>query len=160
MVKKIIMWTIYAGIVGLLIFGAVNRTAAKTDQGVLFGSTNEEAGDGQERGGLGNPEQSNDLGEVEHNETLEDHDWAEIGGVILKFDSKYLIIQTDNNSELELSGRAWRFILESGYMPAEGSELRLSGFYENGEYKIVSFQDQDSAQIIMVRDSSGQPLWR
>ena len=31
MFKKILMWLIYAGVVGLLIFGAVIRTEAKTE---------------------------------------------------------------------------------------------------------------------------------
>ena len=41
MFKKIILWTVYILIVGLLVFGAANRTSAKTDQGTLFGNVDE-----------------------------------------------------------------------------------------------------------------------
>jgi hypothetical protein len=33
MFKKIALWVVYAGFVGLLVFGAVNRTQAKADTG-------------------------------------------------------------------------------------------------------------------------------
>ena len=160
MIKKIIMWTIYAGIVGLLVFGAVNRTAAKTDQGVLFGRPAEVPEAGQERGGAGNLKQANQFKDADHEENPEEHDWAELIGSIIEFDSKTLLIQTEGEGKLELSGRAWRYILETGYMPSVGSEVWLSGFYENGEYKIASFQDLTTGQVVMVRDSFGQPLWR
>ena len=154
------MWTVYAGIVGLLVFGAVNRTSAKTDQGVLFGGSDEAAEFGQGGRGEGNLGQSNEFGITDHEENPEEQDWADFVGTIVEFDSKTLIIHTDSEGELELSGRAWRYILGTGYLPSVGREVWLSGFYENGEYKIASFQDLITGEVVLVRNDSGQPLWR
>ncbi len=160
MIKKIIMWTIYAGIVGLLVFGAVNRTSAKTDQGVLFGKPAAEAETAQGRGGTSSSVQTNDFNDADHAENPEEHDWVELGGIITEFDSRSLIILTEGAGELELAGRAGRFILETGYLPSVGQQVWLSGFYESGEFKIANFQDLKTGQIVLVRDNSGQPLWR
>jgi len=160
MVKKIVLWTAYALIVGVLIFGAANRTLAKTGQGLLFGSPEVLTGTGQGRGGEGNLKQANEFVNAEHEENLEEYDWAELFGSIIEIDSRSLKILTDREGEMELSGRAWRYILETGYIPTLASEVWLSGFYENGEYKIASFQDLSSGRVVMVRDVSGQPLWR
>jgi hypothetical protein len=160
MIKKIFMWTVYAGIVGLLVFGAINRTSAKTDQGVLLGRPEEAAEFGQGGRGEGNLGQTNEFEITDHEENPEEHMWIELTGVLIGFDSKTLLIQIDNEDVLELSGRAWRFVQETGYVPTLGVEVKLSGFYENAEFKIAGFQDQYYGQVVQVRDDSGAPLWR
>ena len=44
MFKKVILWTIYVLIVGLLVFGAANRTSAKPIRDILFGNLDEITG--------------------------------------------------------------------------------------------------------------------
>ncbi len=159
MIKKIFFWTLYAAIVGLLVLGAVNRTAAKTDQGALLGRSDDILETSRGKSGNVYPDQDNVEPDSHSGEDSEDRNWADRTGIILEFNSKNLIIITENDGELELAGRAWRFILASGYEPEVGREVLLSGFDENGEYKIASFQDQISGEIILVRDNSGKPLW-
>jgi len=96
MLKKIILWTFYAAFIGVLVFGAVNRTLSKTGEidGVGKGNAAErETADNHEIGknntigqedsaapqlggsvGYGN-------GESESHETTE-HDWVTLTGTV------------------------------------------------------------------------------
>ena len=159
MFKKIIMWTIYAMIVGLLIFGAANRTAAKTDQDILFGRSDGVTKNGQGRGGYGNVEQSSDFGDADHEENPVGHDWVSISGQIILVDGRMLEVLIENDGVLEISGRSWRFAQESGYLPEVGNEVILDGFFENGAFEVSAIQDISAGQVVFLRDESGHPLW-
>lgn len=160
MIKKISVWTVYALIVGLLIFGAANRTAAKTEQGPLFGSSdevNERRGQGNESSGK--VEENDDHEANDHEESLVEQDWVSLSGQVINVGAEALEIQTETAGILEISGRSWRFSQEIGYVPVEGNEVVVQGFYENGEYKVSTIQDLSNEQIIQLRDEYGKPAW-
>lgn len=161
MIKKIGMWVVYAGIVGLLIFGGVNRTLAKSgqDESQNTGLINEAASK-QSRGGEGN-KQSTDQGvDGDYEAYLEEGDWIELTGTIMEIDAIYLRVQLDGGDILEAEGRLWRFVQESGYQAVVGNEIELTGFYENGEFEISRLCDISSGVTVLLRDDSGRPLWR
>ncbi|MGB2964649.1 MAG: hypothetical protein WBB69_11760 [Anaerolineales bacterium] len=187
MLKKILVWTLYAALVGILIFGAVNRTAAKTDQDSSHlvqpeggagagqardGSGNNGQSDGPgkngQAGGSGNNSisggtgingQANESGKDLQESDLEEHDWVVLTGAIVEFNSDSLWVQSENSGNLEITGRAWRFAQESGYLPAVGNEVKLTGFYENGKFEASTIEDLTSGQIILLREDTGRPLW-
>ena len=159
MIKRIFMWIVYGAIVGLLIFGAANRTAAKTDQNTLFGRADVIAEDDQRRGGSGNPESSSEFGYTDHEENPEEHDWVSLNGQIILVDGRILEVQSESYGILEISGRSWRFAQAAGYLPAAGNEVILDGFFENGEFEVSTIQDLSAGQIVFLRDESGHPLW-
>ena len=187
MLKKILVWTLYAALIGILIFGAVNRTAAKTDQDSShLVQPGVGAGEGQARDGSGNNgpsggtgrngqaggsgkngqsdgtgfnDQINGSGEELQQSNLEEHDWVVLTSTIVEFNSDNLWVQSENSGNLEISGRAWRFAQESGYHPAVGNELKLKGFYENGEFEVSTIEDLTSGQTILLRGDTGRPLW-
>ncbi len=120
MFKKIILWTIYVLIVGLLVFGAANRTSAKTDQGILFGNLDEII-DGRGQGN-GSASSGEGFGEIEadgHEEILEEQDWISFSGQIIAVGVEALEIQTGTAGILEIEGRPLRFAQEIGYVPGE-----------------------------------------
>jgi len=81
MVKKIMLWTVYVLIVGLLVFGAANRTSAKTDQGLLIGNPEEIIGGrGQ---GNGSSVEYGEYEAADHEEVLEQQDWVTLSGQII-----------------------------------------------------------------------------
>ena len=157
MVKKIMLWTVYVLIVGLLVLGAANRTSAKTDQGLLIGNSEEiNGGRGQGNGS------SVEYGEYEaagHEEVLEQQDWVTLSGQIIAVGSEALEIQTGSAGDLEIEGRSWRFAQELGYVPVEGNEVVVKGFYENGEFEVSTIQDLTAEQIFQLRDEYGKPRW-
>jgi len=157
MVKKIMLWTVYVLIVGLLVFGAANRTSAKTDQGLLFGNLDEiTSGRGQ---GNGSTEEYSEYDAAGHEEILEEQNWVTLNGQIIAVGSEVLEIQTSTAGMLEIEGRSWRFAQELGYVPGEGNEVVVQGLYENGEFEVSIIHDLGSDQIYRLRDDYGKPIW-
>jgi len=157
MFKKIILWTVYVLIVGLMVFGAANRTMAKTDQGLLFGNPDEiTSGRGQ---GNGSNEEYGDYEADDHEEILEDQDWVTLSGQIIAVGSEAFEIQTGTAGILEIEGRPMRFALEIGFVPGVGNEVVVGGFYENGEFEVATIEDLTNDQIFQIRDAYGKPMW-
>ncbi len=169
MIKKILMWLIYAGVVGLLIFGAVIRTQAKAGDNSRSESKLEEAaykpsnqgdevrgnyGEGTGRNGI--PSESGD--EI-HLAEDEEHDWISLTGVVSSLDAGSLWIETDEGENLEFTRRVWRFIQESGLEIAVGDQVELDGFYEGDEFEVSAIQNLTTNENLQVREESGRPLW-
>ena len=179
MLKKITKWTIYAGVVGLLIFGAVIRTEAKAEQEAtrpemrLEGKGSEFLGQGA--GGSGWARDSEEINtrsgqgsgrngnfSVDGEELLlakeEEHHWVSLEGVVIDLDAGSLWIDTNKEEYLEITGRAWSYILESDFTVEIADEVGLEGFYEEGEFEVANLMiGEDSLQI---REASGRPMWR
>jgi hypothetical protein len=190
--KRIISWSIFAGFVGLMVFGAVNRTSAKADKysNDLI-RTEERSGQAQGGNGLGNRKLSeNDhqeegawvnkgtgqysaenqsrvsgngkgmgSGKVFYTEDPETHDQAVITGVVAEVFSDSVEVQVEDFSIYEIEGRSWRYIIESDFLLEEGNLLEMSGFFEDGEYKIITISNLSSGQTLQVREETGRPYW-
>lgn len=160
MVKKIILWSVYAGLVGLLVFGAVIRTSAKSGgDHSLSGARTENEGarqNGRESEGTAALDQ---WGDPVHLAQSEDHDWAEVLGIVSAFDADSLEIELGDSSLLEISGRAWRYTQEEGFTLTPGDQVILQGFYENGEFEVSEINDLTSGEVLPIRDEFGTPLW-
>ena len=160
MFKKIALWTVYVLIVGLLVFGAANRTSAKTDQGVLFGNLTENTGGRGQLDGTGEEyERNSNIENADHEENLEEHTWESMSGKVIGIGAEALVIDTESAGILEIEGRTWRFAQELGYVPAEGNEVLVQGFYENGEFEVAIIQDLTDDIIFRMRDEYGKPMW-
>ena len=170
MFKKVLMWTIYAGLVGFLIFGAVIRTEAKTGQNILDPESSQEnenivpndkgAGDLLGSGeGYGRKETLSGEGEDYRQAETADHDWTGISGTVTGLTTEYLRIQQPDNEMLEIAGRAWRFIQESGYVVSPEDKIGLEGFFENEEFKVSMIWNLSTDTDLQIRDDSGRPQW-
>ena len=158
MFKKIILWIIYAGLVGLLFFGAVIRTEAKTGESIFQNVW--EAGEPAVSGdGYGRNGSFSRVGEEILQAENEDHDWIDLDGTVASLDVESLWIETLEGELLEITGRAWGFIIDSGLVFSVGDEVELEGFYENEEFEISSIQNLITSAFLQVRENSGRPLW-
>lgn len=160
MVKKILLWAGYVLIVGLLVFGAANRTAAKSGQEPLIGNLNEAftgRGEGVDRSGQA--EGYDEYETNDHEEIIKKQDWVILSGQIVKVSSESLEIQTGSTGILEIEGRTWRYLQELGYVPGELNEVVVMGFYENGEFEVSSIQDLTAELAFQIRDEYGRPMW-
>ncbi len=177
MFKKILIWSIYAGVVGLLIYGAVIRTEAKT-QGNKFQpegrledeSLGQEGGGGgwsrngeesRGRAGEGSGRNGSSSGSGDEVNLAEDqeHDWISLAGVVSNLDAESLWIETGQAENLEITGRTWLFISESDILISIGDQVELSGFYEDDEFELALIQDLTTGAFLQVRENSGRPLW-
>jgi hypothetical protein len=111
---------------------------------------------GESQGGNSN---TNLNSPVENKDGADAHEWMTLAGSITSIETNSLTIKSTNEQELHLSGRSFRYALESGYTPQINNELNLNGFFENGEYKISEILDLNNGQIISLRDGEGHPLW-
>jgi hypothetical protein len=179
MAKKIILWSIYAGVVGVLIFGAVVRTEAKSDQdnsqvkvGLerispespdLNGSGNRWDKEGEENNhseqGSGRNGSPSSTGEEALLAENKDHDETSLMGIVISLDSKSLLVEIDQGNPLEITRRPWRYILESGLALEVGDMLGIDGFYENGDFEIVRLTNLTREVSLQIREDSGRPLW-
>lgn len=181
MFKKILKWTVYAGIVGLLIFGGVIRTQAKAGQEPAKSGTGLDVGnpasldqegkgtEGWSRTGEENPSRSgggsdrngSSFGASEelHLAEEEDHEWIQVSGVVTGLDAESLWIETAEGESLEISGRAWTFIQEADLTFTVADEVELEGFFENDEFEVASIQNLTRAYFLQIREESGRPLW-
>ena len=170
MFKKILKWSIYAGVVGLLIFGAVIRTEAKTEQEnsqpeMRFESKSSDSpgqggeGVGRSDEGSGRNGSSSGSGDEVHLAEGEEHEWTSLVGVVSSQDLESLWIETSQGETAEVTGRAWSFILDSGMIFLVGDEVELEGFYENDEFEVSSIVNLTTSAFLQVREDSGRPLW-
>lgn len=178
--QKVFLWGIYLVFVAVLIFGAVNRTTAKSEgpereQPLTAGDRNNEEiysgfgernGSGRERANL-ESDAGEQVGETKSNHNLtgeyaageEDHDWLELKGVVVQVDDIAIVVETGNEEFVEISRRAYRFAAELGYSPRVGDEIVLAGFFEGNEFEVGSIMEELSEQVWVLRDKTGRPLW-
>ena len=188
MLKKIILWTLYAAFVGILIFGAINRTTVKTgdDDGLQAGNAAErEAAGNLESGGNGNAYGQGEAGSPQLDESAEQedaaapgldepaghvdgkveshdtakHEWVTLTGTISSIIPRGMTMATTTGQPVEVARRAWRFAQEQGFAPQVGDQVTLDGFYEDGKFEVAVITDLTNGQTVYLRDDAGHPLW-
>ncbi len=165
MLKKIILWTLYAGLTGILIFGAVNRTSAKIGEAVPRENT--DWVDYQSRGGQGSGQGGNSSGQFlngddhEGSEVIEneDHIWVSLTGAIFSLSTEEMQVVMDSGEIINVADRGWRFALEQGFDPLSGDQVVLRGFFEVGVFETAEIINLSTGQVVVIRDESGRPLW-
>lgn len=165
MFKKIILWTIYAGLTGILIFGAVNRTSAKI--GEVVPRENTDLVDSQTQGGQGFGQGINGKNQSLNNIDQEgsgvgeneDQVWVSLNGVAGSFSTDEMQVDLASGETIIIADRTWRFALEQGFDPHVGNQVVLQGFFENGEFEVAEIYNFNTGQTAFLRDETGRPLW-
>ena len=203
MIKKIILGIVLVGTVGFLVFGAVNRTLAKTSDSQLLANgtgnggrnqslalnethtndsknpiqlnqqlnrseVNTSYGNGNNR--KGNSLQENSTASNGQNRQGENQtgipdpqatvgDLANYEGTVSNVDVDLIIVEATDGTEILIEGRALSYLQEIGFTTQVGASYDITGFYEDGEYKIITIEDQSTNEIFIVRDASGRPGW-
>lgn len=185
MLRKVVVGVSLAGLIGVLVFGAINRTAARyeTGEGRGSGSSSRNGGEAAHplafeerrgaRGGL--PSVGSGSGRVEAQlrqgeeadspqyragiELSEVEGWQTLEGTVLRIDEAGLLIALDEGEEMLIDGRAWRFLQQNGLPMFAGDSLLLTGFYEGDAFEVALVQNLTSGQALALREQSGRPLW-
>ncbi len=174
MLKKIIAGILLTGLIGLLVAGAVNRTQA------IAGQSGESHRQGRERndtdqaagpqgkgsaGQQGNQAQQNRQGRGGSSGSGEGtgqaiaNDWLTLEGIVATVNSDALTVDLDNGGQLIVEGRAWSFAQQQGLSLHAGDQVRIAGFYEDGEFKVGQIENLTNPQTVFLRDETGRPLW-
>jgi hypothetical protein len=165
--KKILLGILLLGLTVVLVFGAVNRTIAKT---------------GDEKGGSANNTGANqsspllkqvslrtekkverslqkqvsqdlkshlDLDEGEKTSGGQANDpqpqadssnWVIYEGTASYIGAEELLVALPDGSQVEVEGRAWAFAREVEFTTTVGNQLRLEGFIEDGNHEADEFK--------------------
>jgi hypothetical protein len=181
MLKKIALGIVMVGISGGLIYGAVNRTAARTgtrlgENGNSGSRGNQGRQDGEDIRATGRQNgagrnNGNGNGGRGRNTTEESRAYSsggglaeveaiyEIIGTVEFVNGDQMIIVDENNTQTIVENRAWRYALEAGFNAAINDQVRLSGFYDEGIFEAISLDNITQSIAVRIREESGRPLW-
>ena len=199
MMKKIVYGILFISVIGLLIFGAINRTIAKSETPIASGLNRSEqinksvtsedlinnGGIGLERNNKGksaqtgnfnkgncegeagyysnNNKQSQRFGQGGNNNsgTIPSEIASTVSqeGRVESATEEALAITTVDGHSLVIEGRAWRYALENGYTIQAGEQVRITGFYEDGEFKVVTLSLKNGDGEFSFRQNNGHPNW-
>lgn len=149
MIKKILGITLLLLFSSALIYGGIYRTQA------LSGG---ESGSDRETTAVQNGANGTS-GQTLVEPAPEEHIWLTVQGTVMDIDRSHLLLQTETGTQIEIAGRAWDFARQSGFTAKNGDNLELTGFDENGEFKMGVIENPRSGQRVQVRGEDGRPLW-
>jgi hypothetical protein len=86
-------------------------------------------------------------------------DGLEYAGVVLAVDEDGLVIVLESGEELLIEGRTWRYAQEIGFETKSGDSIYLEGYYEGGEFKVISITDITTFNSVVLRSETGKPMW-
>ena len=154
MLKRIVLAVLLIGLVGLLAFGAVSRTLAKTssDEGYGGGRGN---GSG---GGRGNSSGGAYTGDGTGAGQAQVDEWLALSGAVTAADAGLLAVKT-GSGEVAVENRGWWYAQEQGFAAQAGDRVTLTGFYENGVFQVGRIDNLTTGQAVTLRDETGRPLW-
>ena len=169
MMKKVFAISILAVLSAVLVFGAINRTTARSSDS---DQTQQGSGSGARR--QGGEVRVNQGSSQQGNRTQNGHDqqplsydnaqaqvdsWTTISGSVISADNSLVTVELETGESVEIAGRAWSYARENGFSVLTGDLLQMTGFYEDGELKIGSITDLTSGASVQIREQSGRPLW-
>jgi hypothetical protein len=185
MLKKILLGTLLVGVIGILIAGAVVRTSAKAGDGpgneyggrgrtAVAGATAVDDGGqnggrwaqsdatitarGQGGRGQGGGRSTTEAAPAPLADVTAD-EWLTMEGTVVSVADGLVEIATAAGDVIPLEGRPLSFAQEQGFSLQVGEPVGLTGFDENGEFKIGQLTSLGSGASITLRDASGRPGW-
>jgi hypothetical protein len=156
MLKKIILSGLLVALVGVLVIGGINRTAARGGEtgSTQHGQTSQAVGQrGRRNDASGNEGSVEAVGEANVTE------WQTVIGTVSSVDASHVEIALSDGSSVEVGGRAWQLAAAQNFTANAGDSFTLHGFDENGVFQIGQIDNQSNGQTVRLRDTTGRPLW-
>lgn len=181
MIQKLIIGLILSSATGVLVFGAVTRTnaaevstAVETYEPIPAISETLTVDPAQEitvsltetplatSGAMGETiAETNGYGNGDESGTgaAEVEEWVVLDATITEVGSDQFLARTGTGDVIEIYGRSFSFALEQGFWAQAGDALRLTGFYEDGDFETGRIENLTNGLAIDLRDANGRPLW-
>jgi hypothetical protein len=167
MFKKIVLGIMFAGFIGLLVWGGINRSI---DQTTKTAEAAGNGGSGNDRafstngtgGGRWQDQQDVHIGGADKSAVASTQPgagqaqveaWVELSGVATVVDQLALTVTLSDGQVYLIEGRPWRLLAQAGDM------LRLTGFYEDTTFEVGRIENLTVGQMTVVRGETGRPLW-
>jgi hypothetical protein len=179
MLKKVVLGTLFAGLIGVLVIGAVIRTMGRTERvaeasGHGYGRNRAEVGtyatggsgwgrggyeQGGNRGGYGGQGREDAPGDQTGTGQANLEEWLTLEGTVVSVDADTLVVQTVSGEQVTMENRPWWFAQEQGFSAQVGDQVTLVGFYDGDAFEVGRIESLTIGQMVLVRDENGRPLW-
>ncbi len=150
MLKKIIWGGLLIALVGVLVAGALNRTAARSTE--TSGSQHDQTQAVTARGGRTDSNVAT-TGEATVVEL------QTVSGVVSRVDASRLEVTLSDGRLIEVGGRAWQLAVAQSFTVNAGDSVTLHGFDENEVFQVSQIDNLQTGQTLSLRDATGRPLW-
>lgn len=84
-------------------------------------------------------------------------EWQTLEGKVTVVDTD-VTLQTSEGAVLVGLGQSW-YREQAGFTLKVGDEVVVTGFYEGGEFKAGTIENQTTGETLVLRDETGRPLW-
>lgn len=166
MLKKILAGTLLAGLIGLLVFGAINRTIDRTGKvaeaqgqgGNGRGRSLEELDAGNAYGQGAGQGRAAERQYPNYDIVLEA--WETYEGTVLQVPEPgvELVIETGEGEELVI-GTGPMDLAAEGFALQAGEPIQVQGYWEADEFKAAQLTRLTTGQTFALRDTYGRPAW-
>lgn len=173
MVKKIALGSLLVGVIGVLIYGAVLRTNAKTSSG---GTRGQETGTGLGRGRAVTTETtdgavSRGQGQGQNQTARADNErqagaqservaeWQTVEGTVISVGSEAMVVELVDGRQLLVEGQPWLYAQTQVFSPQVGHQLVMEIFEEDDELKPGRIDNLSNGETVTLRLDNGQPMW-
>ena len=174
MLKKIILGTLFAGLVAVLVIGAINRTANKSEdsaqaagrgrgqtQSVQEDRTNHQVNNYQSTGGQGygrgQSEAENSRQYPNYQEVIDE--WVTYDGVVTQVPASGIDLVLEADGEVLVIGTGPLSLDELGFALHLGDTVEVWGYWEDDELKAAEITLLEMGQTVVLRDGWGRPVW-
>jgi hypothetical protein len=108
---------------------------------------------GQSQGGQGQGGTANAAGEPQ----AELEEWVTVEGTVLQ--TLELVVETEGGETVQVGLGPSHYRDAQGFVLNVGDQVRISGYWEDGEFKAGEVENLTSGDTIVLRDAYGRPLW-
>jgi len=84
-------------------------------------------------------------------------DWETLEGVVVEADE--LVIKTEGGHAVQVGLGPSQYRESQEFALQVGERVRVTGYWEDGEFKAGQVQNLDTGMSIVLRDESGRPMW-
>ncbi|KPL24113.1 MAG: hypothetical protein AMJ93_03090 [Anaerolineae bacterium SM23_84] len=169
MLRKVVLGTVLVGVMGILVTGAIIRTAEKTGsvaeaQGLGRGRSEHEAagysavGAGQRQGAYGQGARAAERQYPNYEGAPED--WVVYEGAVVQAPAAGMdmVIETSDGEELVV-GTGPGYMEDQGFTLQVGEQVQVQGYWEGDEFKAAQVMRLRDGQSVTLRDQAGRPAW-
>jgi len=84
-------------------------------------------------------------------------DWQTLEGTVVEMEE--LVIETADGQTVQVGLGPSHYRESQGFVLQVGDSVKISGYFEDGEFKAGQVEKLDTGESIVLRDASGRPMW-
>lgn len=179
MLKKIVLGTLFVGLIGVLIYGAILRTNAKTSSGGGEGAGsgnglgrgraattadtqvtyNRGQSQGQGRNQTAQPVDGTGQGQMPTSQGERVTAWQSVEGTVISVGTQAMVVELVDGRQILVEGQPWLYVQSQVFSPQTGDRVSIKVFEEDNELKPGQIDNLSNGETITLRFEDGQPMW-